>query len=259
MRPTCELPYCASEMSASPSMAHGMLVAHSSSSPKWRYTNWCRSSRYCSSCQLCLKAGVTSSISDSEKSVVMCSLVSAEPSAAGCGVCARCPSGATRSDSFSTPLSPPCSTCGSPLLMSAARRLSKTRSMARLLTPSPAHAAAEHLEHHPQVAGQTVERMRERCGSVFLEDVVAQPCKAVAGDRYRCEQCIAAARERRDEQRHGEHGAAHVQPARGAVGVLAQIERVEVAKARVPRDAASAVTRHCADASSPPCQALWSR
>ena len=51
--------------------------------------------------------GVTSSISDSEKSVVMCSLVSGAPSAAGCGVCDDLAAGDTRSDSFSTPLRPP--------------------------------------------------------------------------------------------------------------------------------------------------------
>jgi hypothetical protein len=36
IRPTFEEPNCASGMLASPSIAQGMLVAHSSSSSKWR-------------------------------------------------------------------------------------------------------------------------------------------------------------------------------------------------------------------------------
>src|SRR5256885_1615955 len=46
---------------------------------------------------------VMSSSCDSEKSVVMCGCVSAEPSACGCGVCASVPSGRTRRLSFSMP------------------------------------------------------------------------------------------------------------------------------------------------------------
>src|SRR4051812_31794824 len=46
---------------------------------------------------------VISSSCDSEKSVVMCGCVSAEPSACGCGVCASVPSGRTRRLSFSMP------------------------------------------------------------------------------------------------------------------------------------------------------------
>ena len=64
-------------------MAHGMLVAHSNSSFRWRYTNWWISHKYCSSSQVSPNGGVTSSIRDSEKSVVMCSLVSGAPRAAG--------------------------------------------------------------------------------------------------------------------------------------------------------------------------------
>src|SRR6185436_1616100 len=95
--------------------------------------NWCRSSRYCSSSHEVRNVGDTSSISASEKSVVMCSLVSAEPSARGCGVCARRPSAVTRSDSFSTPFLPPWTICGSPLLTSAASVCSNLRSMAALM------------------------------------------------------------------------------------------------------------------------------
>src|SRR5215472_11584606 len=230
MRPMCELPYCASGISASLAIAHGMLVAHRSSSPRWRYTNWCRSSRYCSSSQLCVNAGVTSSISDSEKSVVMCSLVSADPSAAGCGACARWPSGVTRSDSFSTPLRPPCRTCGSPLLTREARRRSKTRSMAALLMgfaskPLPAHAARQHLVEHPEVRAEAVERMGEGRGPVLLEEAVPHPREGVARHRHRPEQRQAPAQERGGRERERQQRAAHVQAARRAVAVLAEIER----------------------------------
>src|SRR6187549_1355437 len=63
----------------------------------------------------------------------MFSLVSAEPSARGCGVCAMRPSGVTRSDSRSTPLRPPWMIPGSPLLISAASVCSNLRSMAALM------------------------------------------------------------------------------------------------------------------------------
>src|SRR5450631_962416 len=86
------------------------------------------SQRYCSNSQLSRNGGVTSSISDSEKSVVMLSLVSGAPRAEGCGDWTIAPSGDTRRDSFSTPLRPPRSTPRSPELMSPARRRSKVLS-----------------------------------------------------------------------------------------------------------------------------------
>jgi len=55
---------------------------------------------------------VISSISASLKSVVMCGCLSAEPSAAGCGVSASAPSGRTRRDSFSIPRFKPVRTAG---------------------------------------------------------------------------------------------------------------------------------------------------
>src|ERR1700676_4138920 len=124
IRPTFDVPNCASGMLASPSRAHGMLVAHSNSSSKWRYTNWWISHKYCSNSHVSPNGGVTSSISDSEKSVVMFSLVSGAPRAAGCRVCTMSPAGETRKDSFSTPLRPPRSTPRSPEFMSPARRRS---------------------------------------------------------------------------------------------------------------------------------------
>src|SRR5450432_1768160 len=82
------------------------------------------SHRYCTSSQVSPNGGVTSSIRDSEKSVVMFSLVSGAPSAKGWRVRASSPAGSTRSDSRSTPLRPPRSTPRSPELTRPASRLS---------------------------------------------------------------------------------------------------------------------------------------
>src|SRR5271155_4217595 len=83
------------------------------------------SHKYCKSSQVSPNGGVTSSIKDSEKSVVMCSLLSGAPRLSGWRVSAMCPSGRTRKDSFSTPLRPPRNTDGSPELTRPARRRSK--------------------------------------------------------------------------------------------------------------------------------------
>src|SRR5277367_480775 len=83
------------------------------------------SHRYCKSSQDSPNGGVTSSIKDSEKSVVIFSFVSGAPSACGWRVCVISPLGRTRRDSFSTPLRPPRKTARSPELMSPARRRSK--------------------------------------------------------------------------------------------------------------------------------------
>src|SRR5277367_4411546 len=82
------------------------------------------SHRYCSNSQVSPKGGVTSSIRDSEKSVVMFSFVSGAPRLEGCRDCTMSPAGETRSDSFSAPLRPPRSTPRSPELMSPATRRS---------------------------------------------------------------------------------------------------------------------------------------
>ena len=75
---------------------------------------------------------VTSSGCDSLKSVVMRGCVSAEPSAAGCGVSASCPSGRTRRLSFSMPRRMPRSASGD-----SARRRSCMCVMGRSLLSSP--------------------------------------------------------------------------------------------------------------------------
>src|ERR1700729_1285327 len=86
------------------------------------------SHRYCNSSQVSPKGGGTSSIKDSEKSVVMFSLVSGAPRSCGWRLCAISPSGKVRSDSFSTPLRPPRSTAFSPEFINPATRRSKFRS-----------------------------------------------------------------------------------------------------------------------------------
>src|SRR5580658_3149901 len=83
------------------------------------------SHKYCSNSHVSPNGGVTSSISDSEKSVVMFSLVSGAPSACGCRVCTMSPAGETRNDSFSAPLRPPRNTPRSPEFTSPATRRSK--------------------------------------------------------------------------------------------------------------------------------------
>src|SRR6202035_5477084 len=111
----------------------------------------------------------------------MCSLVSADPSRGGCGVGASRPFGNTRSDSFSTPLRPPCRICGSPALTRADRRRSKTRSMPALLMGAalrsalPAHAAREHLGQHGEVPPQAVERIAESGGGGGLRKKRSPP------------------------------------------------------------------------------------
>src|SRR5690554_2100817 len=113
----------------------------------------------------------------------MLSFVNDEPSARGCGVCAMRPSGVTRNDSFSTPLRPPCSTSGCPLLMSAARRRSNTRSMTALIMDFPgglpADPARQHFAQHAEIAAQAVERIPECGGPVALEEEVPDPRERV--------------------------------------------------------------------------------
>jgi len=89
-----------------------MLAHHSTSSPMRRYTNWWMRSSCARQAAALACTLVISSISDSLKSVVMCGCLSAEPSAAGCGVSASVPSGRTRRDSFSMPRFRPFSTAG---------------------------------------------------------------------------------------------------------------------------------------------------
>src|SRR3954469_22300245 len=108
-------------------------------------------------------------MSASEKSVVICSFVSAEPSARGCAVPARSPFGVTRRDSFSTPLRPPWRICGSPLLISAERRRSKTRSTLVLAIGAlPGQLAGQDVTQHGEVPAQAVDRVAKGGGPVLF-------------------------------------------------------------------------------------------
>src|SRR5262245_25630577 len=93
----------------------------------------------------------------------MGSLVSAEPSSRGCGVCARAPSAVTRRDSFSTPLRPPCSHSGWPLPTRAERRFSKERSIAGFIVSQchcyHAWTASADFREAPMLVGSTVRRV----------------------------------------------------------------------------------------------------
>src|SRR5262245_58867147 len=123
-------------------------------------------------------------MSASEKSVVTCSFVSAEPSARGCDERARSPFGVTRRDSFSTPLRPHWRIWGSPLLSRAERRRSKTRSTLLLgIGALPAQLAGQHVAQHREVAAQAVEGMAEGGRPVLLEEEVTDPGKQVSGER----------------------------------------------------------------------------
>src|SRR6187401_157746 len=89
------------------------------------------------------------------------------------------PSGETRSDSFSTPFKPPCRTRGSRALIREASRRSNARSMPELLMlmlwGSEPDAADQDVAEHHEVAGEAVPGMRERRGTVVLEEEVTDP------------------------------------------------------------------------------------
>src|ERR1700733_1167026 len=101
----------------------------------------------------------------------MCGLVSAEPSAGGCGVCAMRPSGVTRSDSRSRPRLPPASNCCSRLLLKAASRRSNTRSTpGALILPPPVDAGVASYQ----------PRCKKRRGSPEAHMLVGKSIQRVA-------------------------------------------------------------------------------
>ena len=112
-------------MVSSAGRPHGMLATHSISSPHraacGRRTGGSASAPpgrpRTSAC-----TPVISSSCDSLKSVVMCGCVSAEPSAAGCGVSASAPPGSARRLSFSMPRRMPRSRSGVNLAMRSSMR-----------------------------------------------------------------------------------------------------------------------------------------
>src|SRR3546814_9888958 len=83
------------------------------------------------------------------------------------------------------------------------------------------------LEHHP-VPRKRIERMLERRRPVLLEEEVPDPGEAVAAHKRAKKPPGIAGNDSHRNQRQHAAAADEVQPKRGAVGVLAQVERVEL-------------------------------
>src|SRR5688572_6212942 len=164
----------------------------------------------------------------------MLSLVSALPSARGCGDCAMRPSGVTRRDSFSTPRLPPCRTSGSPLLMSAARVRSNVLSMAALMGPgilpagpSQCNQSAERLTGDWRAAysfgltntSQVGEELRQLAFERGAREPVRDERRWIDGDLV-TQQCARAFRQGLEQPRAfvGLEIAAHLPEIDGMVG-----------------------------------------
>src|SRR5712691_10563424 len=153
---------------------------------------------------------VISSISASLKSVVMCGCLSAEPSAAGCGVSASAPSGLTRRDSFSIPRCRLLSTAGA----SARRRSLKLPGAfigePRLMGPdalAPAHDAGDEDRDEPDdenpVEGSRAADRHDRCAQApYVAEVhqVRADQGAQASARVGERRGILARQEQRDDR-----------------------------------------------------------
>src|SRR5687767_9732802 len=86
-------------------------------------------------------------------------------------------------------------------------------------------------EHHP-VTDEGIERMLEGGGPVSLEEEMTDPCEAVTAEQG-SEQVPGIAAPDCDRQQCQHPAAAYeVQATRSAIAVLAQVERVELTKAR---------------------------
>jgi hypothetical protein len=107
IRPTFEVPNCASGMLASPRSRWACSSPTAVRHPNGGTRIGGYRTRYCSNSHVSPNGGVTSSISDSEKSVVMFSLVSGAPSTLGMPRLHDLARGETRKTPFSTPLRPP--------------------------------------------------------------------------------------------------------------------------------------------------------
>src|SRR3546814_812372 len=108
---------------------------------------------------------------------------------------------------------------------------------------SEANATGEDvLEHHP-VPRERVERMLERRRPVLLEEEVPHPGEAVAAHQRAKQPPGIAGHDRHRHQRQHAAAADEMQPPRGAVGVLAQVERVELAEAGEAGHGGPPVTR----------------
>src|SRR5579864_2964453 len=76
--------------------------------------------------------------------------------------------------------------------------------------------------------------MGEGRGTIPLEEVMSRPREGVACDRHRPEEHQPPGDERSDGERQRQQRPAHMQPTGRPVGVLTEIERIEVAEAREP-------------------------
>src|SRR6185312_14148213 len=100
---------------------------------------------------------------------------------------------------------------------------------------SEADLPAQDVDEHHPVTGQAVERVPEGRGTVLLEDVVPDPCAAVAAQRRTGQPPRVARGDRDDDGRDHEQRTDEMQPATATIAVLTQIERVELTEARESR------------------------
>src|SRR5690348_9456256 len=85
-------------------------------------------------------------------------------------------------------------------------------------------------EHHP-VADQAVERMPERGRAVLLVDEVAEPGESVAAKRCAEQPPRVPEDDGQHDRRDHQPGTCEVQAPAAAIGVLAEIVRIELAEA----------------------------
>ena len=93
----------------------------------------------------------------------------------------------------------------------------------------PDLAEQDVLEHHP-VAGEGIERMLERRRTVLLEKEMPDPGETIAAEQGTQQPPGIAADRSRGQQRKHAAAADEMQPARDAVAVLLEIERIELAE-----------------------------
>src|SRR5262245_26766701 len=91
--------------------------------------------------------------------------------------------------------------------------------------------AGEHvLPHHP-IAHETPQRVSEGGGAVLLEEIVTDPREGIAAEQAGQQPPEVQRRERVQQEAEAERGADEMQPPAGAVGVLAEVEGIELAEA----------------------------
>src|SRR3984885_7096138 len=95
---------------------------------------------------------------------------------------------------------------------------------------SKPHLAGEDLPPEPPVSDEREPRMLERRRLVVLEEKMADPGERIALNEGGREQPPDAHQEGRDDEHSRDTRTGEVQPTRGAVRMLAQIERIEFAK-----------------------------